>query len=149
MQRIVSSLKPCRSRPDLVVAAHLRGIAVGDHEGRHILHDLRAAAGQRVPSDPAELMHRGEPADDRVIPHFDMAGERAVVGEDHVVADDAVVRDVAVGEEISAAADARDRAGRGAAMHGDEFAESVLVADLEIRRLARVFQILRLLPDAS
>ena len=77
-------------------------------------------------------MHRREPADDRVIADLDMAGERAVVGKDHVVADHAVVRDVAVGEEVSAAADARDRARRGAAMHGDEFAEGIVVADLEI-----------------
>ena len=91
---------------DLVDAAHLGRVAVGDHEGRHVLHDLRAAAGDGVASDAAELMHGGEPADDGVVADLDMAGEGAVVGEDDVVADDAVVRDVAVGEEISAAADA-------------------------------------------
>ncbi len=99
--------------------------------------------------DAAELMDRREPADDRVIAHFHMPGERAVVGKNDVVPDDAVVRDVRVGEEISAAADPRDRARRSAAMHGHELAEGVAVADAKMRRLADVFQILRLLADGA
>src|SRR5579885_1081937 len=57
------------------------------------------------------------------------------------------MRDMRIGEEISAVADPRGRAGGGAAIDGAKFAKRVAVADLEMRRLAGVFQILRALPD--
>ena len=66
-----------------------------------------------------------------------MSGEGAVVGKDHVVADDAVVRDVAVREEVVPAADARVRPGSGAAIDGDELAEGIPVADLEVASARR------------
>src|SRR4051794_10151860 len=55
--------------------------------------------------------------------------------------------DVAVGQKISATADARFAVPGRAPIDGHEFAKRVLVADLEIRRFAGVFQILRLLAD--
>lgn len=41
---------------DLVDAADFGGIAVCDHEWRHVLHELRAAAGDGVPADATELV---------------------------------------------------------------------------------------------
>jgi hypothetical protein len=61
---------------DLVDDARLSGIAFNDHERRHVLDDSRTAAGHRELADTAELMHRHQPADDRVIFDRDMASER-------------------------------------------------------------------------
>ena len=91
---------------DEIDAANLRGISVRDHEGRHVLHDFRATAGDREPPDPAELMDRGQSTHDRVVADLHMAGERSVVRKNDFIADGAIVPDVAVGEKISAVADA-------------------------------------------
>ncbi len=94
-------------------------------------------------------MDRGQAAHDRVVADLDVPGQGSVVGKNDRVADRAIVADVAVGEKISAIADARfARAGR-AAVHGDKFAERIFVADLEICRLALIFQILGLLADRA
>ncbi len=98
-------------------------------------------------ADPAILVDGGQAADDRVVLDLDVAGDGAVVGKNHGVAHHAIVRDVAVRQEISSAADARAGVRRGPAMHGHEFAEGVAIADAQLRRLAAVFQILRLLAD--
>jgi hypothetical protein len=45
------------------------------------------------------------------------------------------------------ASDARFAIARRAPVDGNEFAERIIIADLEISRLALIFQILRLLPD--
>ena len=64
-----------------------------------------------------------------------------------MVADGAIVSDMTVGEKISGVADPRLAFARRAAIHGDEFAKRVFVADFQIRRLATIFQILCLLAD--
>src|SRR5262245_38324229 len=101
-----------------------------------------------MPSNPAELMHRGESAENDGILHRDMTGQRAVVRKNHVAPHHAVMRDVAVGEEVVPAADDGFSVRRSAAIHGDEFPEFVVVTDFEIRGLALVFEVLRTLPDA-
>ena len=59
------------------------------------------------------------------------------------------MRYVAVGEEVTVVADTRDAACGSGAMDGAKFPKCVVVADLEIRRFDRVFQILGLLAGAS
>ena len=54
-------------KTDLVDGARLGGVAVHDHEGRHVLHDLRAAADHGEFADAAKLVHGGQTADDGVI----------------------------------------------------------------------------------
>ena len=139
--------KPVPFQSDEIHAANLGRIAVGDHEGRDVLHDFRTTARDRESANPAELMHRSESAHDRVVAHLHMAGERPVIRENHPIADGAIVTDVTVGEKIPPAAHPRLAFRRRAPVHGAKFAERILIPDLEIRRLARVFQILGLLPD--
>ncbi len=64
---------------DQVNPANFRGVAVGDHERRNVLHNLRTSARDSEPPEPAKLMDRGEPANDGVIAHFNVASQRAVV----------------------------------------------------------------------
>lgn len=64
---------------DLIDAANLGGVAIGDHEGRDVLHDLGAAAEDGVFADAAELVDTAEAADDGVILDDHVAGEGAVV----------------------------------------------------------------------
>src|SRR5690606_29510480 len=68
--------------------------------------------------------------------------------EHAVVADDAVVGDVAVGEDPVAVAQPGNAAAvAGAAVDGDEFADRIAVADLQLHALAAVFLVLRLAAD--
>src|SRR4030095_384160 len=56
---------------------------------------------------------------------------------------------MAVGEKISAIANDSSRVWRGAAIDGHEFAKRVAFADLEVRGISRVFQILCALTDRA
>ena len=77
-----------------------------------------------------------------------MAAERRVVDQDDVVADLAVMRDMRADHEQAIVADPGDHAAAlGAGVHRHVLADRVVAADLERRRLALVFQILRLEPD--
>ena len=77
------------------------------------------------------------------------AAERAIVGKDHVIADGAIVGDVGIGEEIAATADPGAITGSSGAVDAHKFAETVLIADLHIRRLPLVFEILGLLGNGA
>ena len=94
-------------------------------------------------------MHRRQSADDRVILHRHVAGQRRDVGHDDVVAERDVVRDVAVGQDVIVRADGRDFAVAGGAVDGDVFAKGVVVADLRARDAALPFQVLRFQADAG
>ena len=133
---------------DLVNGARFRGIAVGNHEWRHILHDFGTAADHRQFADAAELMDRRD-ADDRMIFHRDVAGQGCAVRHDDVAADDAIVRDVTVGQNVIMRTDARRVAVTGGAVNGDVFAQRVMVADFGAGDAALPFQILRLQSDAG
>ena len=135
--------------PTLLMVRVSRRVAVGNHERRHVLHHLRAAADHRQFADAAKLVHRRQPANHRMILDRHVARERRDVGHDDVVAQRAIVRDVAVGEDVIVRADARDFAVAGRAVNGDVFAEGVAVADFGARDAALPFQILRLQPDAG
>ena len=113
------------------------------------MHDFRAAARDRVTSDPAKLMHCGKAAHDRVIAYLHMAGQRPVIREDNGVAHRAIVTDVTVSEKISAIADARLARPCRAAIHCNEFAKCIFVADLEGGRFAFILQVLCLLTDRA
>ncbi len=73
----------------------------------------------------------------------------ALLGEDGLVADKAVVRDMGIGEKKVLVADDGFFASAGAAMNGGKFAEGIALADLEMRGLAPVFQVLGLEPDGG
>ena len=78
----------------------------------------------------------------------DVAGQANRVGEDDVIAQLAVVSDVRVAEEESVGADAGGGLRNGAAVHGGVFTEHIVVADLEVGRLAGILQVLGLAADA-
>src|SRR4249919_4042673 len=101
-------------------------------------------------ADAAELVDAGEAAEDDVIAHGHMAGQRGVVGKHAVVADVAVVRDVRIGEEPVVVADAGGVATpAGAAVDGAELAEDVAVADGQLDAFARIFLVLRFTADRA
>ena len=65
------------------------------------------------------------------------------------ITDRAIMPDVTVGEKISAVADACFSVARRAAVDGNEFAKRIFIADLQIGRLALIFQVLCLLADRA
>src|SRR6266542_5633510 len=52
---------PVTVQADLVDRARLGGVPVGQHEGRHILHDFRTRSEDRHFPDAAKLVYRGQP----------------------------------------------------------------------------------------
>ncbi len=130
-----------------VQPADVRRISIHDHERRHVLHHLRATADDRVFPDPAELMRRGEAGNDGVVLDDDVAGEAHGIGQNDVVAELAIVRDVRVAEKQVMRADPRRHIAVRAAVDGGVFPENIQIADLQVSRIADVFQILRLSAD--
>ena len=83
-------------------------------------------------------------ADDRPVLDRDVAGELHGVGEDDVVADAAVVGDVRVGHEQAVARRCASSRPRSLArFSGHVLADHRVLADLEVRRLAAVLEVLR------
>ena len=77
-----------------------------------------------------------------------MAGEAGIVGDHHVVAERAVVADMHADHQQAMIADARLHAAAfGPGTDGDVLANGAIGADRERRRLAMVFEILRLEAD--
>ena len=112
--------------------------------GRQILRQTRLKAGHRVRAYAHELVHAGQSAQECPVADMHVAAQRRPVRHDGVAADLAIVRDMHVGHDPVVVADARDagilhRAG----IEGAEFAYRVVVADLQARRLAGVFLVLR------
>ena len=89
-------------------------------------------------------MHAGQAADDGLVTHLHMSGQRGVVSQDGLVAHHAVVRDVYIGHDPVVVPDGGDAPVlHGADVEGAELADRVAVADLQTRGLARVFFVLR------
>ena len=106
-------------------------------------------------ADLAELVHQREAAENHMIVHVDVSGQRSGIGEGDVVADDAVVGDVDVGHDPVVVTDPGQAATiAGAAAEGAELADHVAVADDQLGVLAVKLLVLRLaaqrgkLPDA-
>ena len=135
--RKASSLKT-----DAVEAARCGGVAVDDHEGRHVLRDACQARDHRMLSNTAELMHRAETGDNSVVPHRDVPRNGSVVGKDGVIAYLTLVGNVGVAKEEVVVPDSRRSVGGGATVDGDVFPEGVVVSDDELSLLALVFEVL-------
>ena len=78
-----------------------------------------------------------------------MSGQCSIIGKNDFVPNGAIVPDVAVSQKISATADSRFASAGGAPIYRDEFAKRIFIANFQIGRLARVFQVLRLLTDRA
>src|SRR5450830_1197217 len=129
-------------------AMRLRRIAVQEHERRHILGQAGAHAHKSMRADLAELVHIRKAAHDHPVADFHVARQLRVVRENRVVAHLAVVRQVHIRRDPVVIAQARHAATlHGARVEGAKFADGVAVADVQARRLARPFFILRLRAD--
>src|SRR5256714_13295770 len=130
--------------PFAVDAIGPRHVSGGGDEGRQVLRQVGAHAGEGVRADVHELVHERRGAEDRPVAHGNVAGELAGVGEDGVAADLAVVREVDVGHDPVVVADARhSRIERRAAGDRHVLADGIVVADLHRGVLAGVFLVLR------
>ena len=113
----------------------------GERVGEDVLGDGGSSADVGVAADAAVLVHRAERADDGVVLHRDVAGERGGVGEDAAVADVGVVADVHVGHDEAAGADRGDAAAaNGSAGDGDVLADGGVGADGAAGGLAEYFR---------
>src|SRR6266403_2964493 len=110
---------------DQISPANFRGITIGDHKRRNILHNFGTAAGDRESADPTELMYGSEPAHHGMISDLNVPAQRAVIRKNDAVADGAIMTDMTVSEEVSAITNARFALARGAAMRCYEFAKCV------------------------
>jgi len=133
---------------DLVHAAGLAGMAVHDHERRHILHDLRTTTDDRHLPDPAKLMHRRQAADDGVILHNHVPSQSAVIAKDDMIADDTIVRNVRVCEKVSMRTNPRMQSIAGRGVNGRVFPENIVRPDVEVTLPAGILKILRFQSDA-
>ncbi len=132
---------------DQIQAAGDGGVAIDDHERRHVLHDFGKPADDRMFPDPAKLMRGGKAGNDRVISDHTMPREAAVVRKNDVIAELAVVRDMGVAEKQIVRADPGRELLMRAAMHRAVFAEDVMITHLKCGWLTDVFQILGLTAD--
>ncbi len=135
-------------QPHLVDAARLRGIAVGYHVWRHVLHHFRATADDRHRPNPAELMDRRQTADHDVILHQHVPGKRPAIAEDNLTSHLTVVRHVRVREKVAVRPDPRYATVIGRRVDGNMLAEHIIGTDLKVTLAALVLQILRLQADA-
>src|SRR5512140_2525466 len=107
-------------------------LPVDEAERNHIAAHAANAADHHLRSDPGELVHCGQAADENEIADLAMAAERPGGRKNHVVADMAVVTDMAAVHEITTVADTGDAtAGHGAGIHGNLFPDGAALADFE------------------
>src|SRR5512134_171407 len=120
-----------------------RWIAGNGHVRRHVLPDHRAAPGDAVRPDTPELVHGREAAEYGKVADVHVPPERRAVGEYRVTAHLTVVCEVYVRHEPVVVADPRHTdVLRRPAVEGAEFADGVVVADLEPRGLPPVLLVL-------
>lgn len=125
-----------------VQAAGGGGVAIHNHERRHVLHDLRQAADDRVFADPAELVDCGKTGDDRVVLDGDVAGQAHGIRKDDVIAKLAVMGDVRVAEQQIVRTDSRRQTLMGPAMYRGVFPKYIEITYLKGGRFADIFEVL-------
>ena len=122
------------------------GVAGGNGfgKGKHVAGDGGAPANEGVGANANKMVHRTQRAHRGPFFHDNVASQSCGVGQDDVVADHAIMRDVGVGHDERVIADASEASAFGrAAIDGDKFADSVVVADFEARGFVFVAQVLR------
>src|SRR6201999_2611150 len=111
-------------------------LAVHEPERNHVAAHAADAADHHLWSDPRELMHRGQPADENKIADLAMAAQGSRGREDHVVADLAVVTDMGTIHEVTPVADAGEPTTLwAAAVHGHGLADGAAIPDLKPARV--------------
>src|SRR5476651_1420198 len=118
-------------------------VPLGYHVRRYILGDARTAADHNMRTDGAELMHRGQPADNGEIVNRDVPAKRGVIGKNAAIADHAVMGDVSIHHQQIIIADTGDfSALSGAAVNGHTLANTVAMADFNPGRFTSILQVL-------
>ncbi len=121
--------QPHALHADLVNGAVMGGVAVGNHEGQHVLHELGTTADHGAVPNPAKLVHCGQPADDDAAADDTVSAQSGVVAENTLISDMALVADVGVGTEQVVGAHPGFRIGEGGRMQGAELAKDVVITD--------------------
>jgi hypothetical protein len=134
------------AHPDDVQPAHLIH-RFGDGERRQILGHAGEPLHHRQRADADELVYGGVAGEEGAIKNRHVAREQNSVRQDDVIVDVGVVADVHIRHQQVVRTDDRFALGLGGAMHGDVFAEDVVVADADAGGGAVVFQILRGIAD--
>ena len=119
-------------------------VAGGLGKRQHVLFNHAAAADDGMFADPAKLVNRAKPANIRIVLHCDVAREGDAIRQNRMVMNHDVVRHMDIGHNQVVIADyGAHAAAFGAAMNGDEFANTVAVADNCLRCFAAIFLVLR------
>src|SRR6185369_4776214 len=119
-------------------------LAVDEAERNDVATHAANPADHHLRSNPRELVHGGQPANEDEIADLAVTAERGGGCKNHVIADLAVVPDMAAIHEIAALADPRHAAaGNRAGIHGDGFADGAARTDLQPGQFALVAQRLR------
>src|SRR5205085_3500961 len=130
--------------PFAVDAIGPRHVAGGGDEGRQVLRQVAAHAGEGVRADVHELVHERGGAEDRPVAHRDVPGELAGVGENSVAADLHVMREMDVSHDPVVVAQTGDAdVERRAAVDRDVLAQRIALADLDRRLFVPVLLVLR------
>src|ERR1051325_1770242 len=122
------------------------GVAGGNGfgKGEHIAGDGGAATDKRMCTDANEMVYRTERTHRRPFFDDDVSTQSCRISQDDVVADHAVMGNMGVGHDERVIADTRQASALGSAtIDGDKFADSVVIADLEVRGFVLVAQVLR------
>src|SRR5690554_4852060 len=120
------------AQPFEIDAVGARTVAARHHVGRNILQHHRTGAAHDMGTDMAELMYCRKTAQNGMITHMHMPGQRRIVGQDHMVTDDTVMCHVRIGHQQIVTADSGN-AGilYRTAMDGDTLTDDVVVTDLQ------------------
>ena len=116
----------------------------GFRERKNVASDRRTATDECMRAYAHEVVHRTQRAHRSPILDDDMATQGRTVGHDYMIANRAIVGYVSVGHNQIVAADFRQASPFcGATVNRDEFANDIVVANLEPRGLTFVTQVLR------
>jgi len=144
--------------PGVAVAAESDGVqaddpgamAVGDHEGGHILGHAGYAADHGDGTEPTKLMDGCLAGQEHPVLHLDVAGQAGGICEDVVAAHDAVVSDVGVGHQEIVVSDPGALVRLDAAADVYAFLEMIAIPDGKgFAQLRPVSEILRLRADGG
>jgi len=89
--------KPHALHADFVDRSVARRMAVCNHVRQNVLHQFGASPNHRAVAHSAELMHRGEPADDHAVADDAVTAKRGIVAENAVIAHMTLMADMRVG----------------------------------------------------
>ncbi len=116
--------------------------AVSDHERWQVNGDCGTSAEDGEPTDPTELVYRGDARNETVVSDFDISGGERAVGHNDVVADSAIVRYVRVCHHEAVVSYDSFGIRFSPDICGEALSEDVAIADLEIGNSSRLISMI-------